>query len=87
MHHSGREVHRWIRSRFFAKLPGDFLLDRQAVAVPARNVGRAIATEGFIPDSDILEGLVQRGADVHITVGEGRSIMEDEGFSAAARLA
>ena len=50
------------------------------MAVPARNVGRAIATEGFIPNSDILEGLVQRGADVHITVGEGRSIMEDEGF-------
>ena len=55
-------------------------LNRQAVAVPAWNVGRAFAPERLVFDDDVLENLVQRGADVDVAVGEGRAVMEDEFF-------
>lgn len=60
-------------------LAGDLLLDRQTVAVPARHVRRAVAAHGAVAERDVLEGLVQRGADVDVAVGEGRTVVEDEG--------
>ena len=60
-------------------LAGDLLFDRQAVAVPARDVGRAATAHRAVAERDVLERLVQRGADVDIAVGERRAVVEDEG--------
>jgi hypothetical protein len=56
----------------------DLELDGQAVAVPAGDVGRVEAAQRLVFDDDVLEHLVQRGADVDIAVREGRAVVEDE---------
>ncbi len=61
-----------------AQLLRDLELNRQPVAVPARHVRRAEAAQRFVLHHDVLENLVQRGADVNITVGEGRAVVQDE---------
>ena len=48
------------------------------MAVPARDVGRAEAAQRLVLDDDVLENLVQRGADVDVAVGEGRAVVQDE---------
>ena len=48
------------------------------MAVPARNVGRLEATQGLRFQDQILEDLVQRRANMHIAVGEGRAVMQDK---------
>ena len=66
-----------LRARF-ADLLLDFLLNRQAVAVPAGNVG-AVKTEqmaGF--GDDIFQDFVERMADVNRAVGIGRAVVQDE---------
>ena len=63
----------------------DLELDRQPVAIPARHVGRAEAAQGFVFDDDVLENLVQRGADVDVAVGERRAVVQDEFLRAGAR--
>ena len=63
----------------------DFELNRQPVAIPAGNVGRAFAAQGLILDDDVLENLVQRGADVDVAVGERRAVVQDEFLRARAR--
>ena len=55
---------------------GDLELDRQPVAIPARDVRRADAAQGLVLDDDVLENLVQRRADVDIAVGERRAVMQ-----------
>jgi hypothetical protein len=55
------------------------VLDRQAVAVPARDVRRAETAHGLVTEDGILEQLVERRADVDVAVGEGRAVVEDEG--------
>ena len=55
------------------------VLDRQAMAVPARDVRRPEAAHGLIAEDGILEQLVEGGADVDVAVGERRTIMQDEG--------
>ena len=62
----------------------DLEFDRQAVAIPARHVGRAEAAQGFVFDDDVLENLVQRGADVDVAVGERRAVVQDEFLRARA---
>ncbi len=53
-------------------------LDRQAVAVPARHIGRVEARQGLALDDDVLEHLVDRVADVDVAVGIGRAVMQHE---------
>ena len=55
------------------------VLDRETMAVPARDVRRAETAHGLVAQDGVLEQLVERGADVHVSVGEGRSVVEDEG--------
>ena len=64
---------------------GNLEFDGQAVAIPARHIGRAETPEGFVFDDDVLENLVQRGADVDIAVGEWRAVVQDKFFRAGAR--
>ncbi len=61
-----------------AHLLRDLEFDRQAVAIPARDVRRTEAAERFVFDDDVLEDLVKRGADVDIAVGERRTVVQDE---------
>ena len=69
-----------------AHLLRDFEFNRQAVAIPARNVGRAESAQRFVFDDDVLENLVQRRADVDIAVGEGRAVVERKFLCAGALL-
>ena len=55
------------------------MLDRKTVAVPTRHVRRPEATHGLITEDGVLQELIEGGADVHIAVREGRSVVEDEG--------
>ena len=62
----------------FADLLLDFLLNRQAVAVPAGNVG-AVKTEQMARfGDDIFQDFVERMADVNGAVGIGRAVVQDE---------
>jgi hypothetical protein len=56
----------------------DLVLDGQAVAVPARHVGRVEAGHGLGADDDVLEDLVERVADVDAAVGVGRAVVQHE---------
>jgi hypothetical protein len=56
----------------------DLVFDRQAVAVPARHVGRVEAGQRLGADDDVLEDLVHRMADVDVAIGIGRAVVEDE---------
>ena len=67
----------------------DLPFDRQAVAVPTRNVVRILAGHLVRADDHVLEDLVERGADVDIAVGVGRPVVQDElrpPFAARAEL-
>ena len=56
----------------------DLPFDRQAVTVPARHV-IGIETEHLLrARDDVLEHLVERGADVDVAVRVGRAIVQDE---------
>jgi len=50
--------------------------DGQPVAVPSRDVGRFEAAHAFAFQDDILQDLVEGMADVDMTVGIGRAVME-----------
>ena len=65
----------------------DLPLDRQAVAVPARNVVGVLAQHLPGPVDEILEDLVEAGADVDVAVGVGRPVVQDEFLPARARPA
>jgi hypothetical protein len=56
----------------------DRVLDRQAVAVPARDVLRVEALELALLDDHVLEDLVDRVAHVDLAVGIGRAVVQDE---------
>ncbi len=62
----------------------DLVLDGQAVAVPARDVGRIEAGQGLGADDDVLEDLVHRMADVDVAVGIGRAVVQHEARTALA---
>ena len=62
------------RPVFFLDLP----FDRQAVAVPARDIQSIKARFLRRAVHHILENFVQRGADVQVTIGIGRAIVEYE---------
>lgn len=62
----------------------DLPLDREAVAVPAGNVGRILAEQGLGADDHVLERVVERMADVDVAVGVGRTVVKDELLAASA---
>ena len=53
-------------------------LDWQAMAIPARHVGRIEAGERLRAHDDVLEDLVERVTDVDAAVGVGRAVVQDE---------
>ncbi len=61
--------------------------DRQAVAVPARHVGRVLAEHLLRTVDHILQDLVQRMAEMDLTIGIRRSVMQDELLSTLGGLA
>ena len=57
---------------FFFDLP----FDRQAVAIPARHIVGVFAHHLLGTHDHVFEDLVQRMADVQMTVGVGRAVMQ-----------
>ena len=70
---------------FGAQVVIDLDLDGQAVAVPAGHVGRVEARHGLRFDDEVLEDLVEGGAQVDAAVGVGRAVVQDVGGAAGAR--
>ena len=65
----------------------DLVFDRQAVAVPARNI-RCIETgQRLRADDDVLENLIDRVANVDVTVGIGRTVVQNEARAPFRRFA
>ncbi len=65
----------------------DLVLDRQAVAVPARGVARVEAGELARLDDHVLQDLVGGVADVQLAVRVRRAVVQHEPRPAVARLA
>gem|GEM_PF-2438119 len=59
-------------------------LDGQAVAVPARHIGRVQAVEGARLDDDVLQHLIDGVTDVDLAVGVGRAVVQHEAPGAGA---
>ena len=72
---------------FLAVLFLDLPLDGQAVAVPAGHEGRVLAHHALRAHHHVLEDAVQRMADMHIAIGVGRAVMENELVRAPAGIA
>ena len=53
-------------------------LDRESVAVPARDVGRVASRHRPMLDDDVLQDLVERRPEVDVSVGIRWTIVEDE---------
>jgi len=68
---------------FFLDLP----LDRQAVAIPARHIGRVLAEQALRADHQILQRLVEAVADMDIAIGIGRAVMQNEFLAPGAGFA
>jgi len=64
----------------------DLVLDRQAMAVPARHVRRIEAGQGLGTDDHVLEDLVDRMTDVNAAVGVRRTVVQDELWTVLANL-
>src|SRR4029453_17774174 len=65
----------------------DLPLDRQAVAVPAGHIGRVLAEQSLGADHHVFEDMVERMADVHVAIGVGRAVVEDELLAPGPALA
>jgi hypothetical protein len=63
------------------------VLDRQAVAIPARHERHIEPRHQLRADDQVLEHLVQQVAEVDVAVGIGRAVVEDEPLVAACRVA
>ena len=63
------------------------LLGRQALGVPAGNVGAVEATQSPVLHGDVFEDLVQRLTEVDVTVGVRGAIVQDIGGRPLAQLA
>ena len=70
----------------FPELLLHFKLDRQAVAVPARNERGVVAAQqpGF--DDDVLQRLVDSVPDMDLAVGVWRAVVQDEARPATAHI-
>jgi hypothetical protein len=67
-----------LRSLGRAVLLLDDPFDRQAVAVPARNIGRVLAEHLLRAGNHVLEDLVERMAEMEVGVRVGRTVMQDK---------
>ncbi len=65
----------------------DHPLDRQAMAVPARHIGRVLAQHLLRAVDHILQDLVQRVADMEMAVGIRRPVVQHEFLAPRRRLA
>ena len=70
-----------------AQLLGNLRFDGEAMAIPTGHIGRVHPLERAEFDDDVLEDLVQRGADMDIAVGKRRAVVQDELRSPGAGLA
>ena len=48
------------------------------MGIPAGDIGCLVAGHVLIADNHVLQNLVQRGADMNITVGIGRAVVQNE---------
>ncbi len=55
----------------------DFILDGQAVAIPARDVRRIEALHVFQADDKILQDFIEGGAEVDAAVGVRRTVVQN----------
>ena len=62
------------------------MLDRQAVAVPAGDVGAVEAPHRQRADDEVLEHLVEQVPHVDLAVGVGRAVVQDLARRAGAGL-
>ena len=56
----------------------DIVLDRQAVAVPSRDINCIESRHLLGTDDDVLQNLVEGGPDVDVPVGVRRTVVQDE---------
>jgi hypothetical protein len=54
----------------------DLVFDGKAVAIPSGDKGSPVAAEGFVADDDVLDDLIEGGADVYVAIREGRAVVE-----------
>ncbi len=76
-----------VRAQVLAVGHFDFVLDRQAMAVPTRHIRRIEAGQGLGADDHVLENFVQRMTDVNRAVGIRRTVVKDELRTILANLA
>ena len=77
---------RFTGGQMFAVLFLDLHFDRHAVAVPARHIRRIETRQRFRFDDDVLENFIYRMADVNITIGIRRAVVQHEARTAATRF-
>ncbi len=84
--HAARTCRALMSAFFDAELLVHAVFDGQAVAVPSGNVVRVVPHHGPGLDHDVLEDLVQRLAEMDMSVGVGRPVMEDVRFRLRAAV-
>ncbi len=57
------------------------------MAIPAGHIGRVFAHQVLRAADHVFEDMVQRMADMHVAIGIGRAIVEDELLTPNPRLA
>ena len=57
------------------------MLDGEAVAVPAGDVGAVVSCHELAPDDEVLECFVHEVTEVDGAVGVGGTVVEDECFA------
>ncbi len=80
------QLQRFLDRQVLAVRLLDLHLDRHAVAVPARDVGRIESRHRPALDDQVLQDLVERMPDVDVGVGVGRTVMQHEARSSRAGL-
>jgi hypothetical protein len=57
------------------------MLDRQAMTVPPGDIGSPVSFGRFVAEYDFLERLIQRVAQMEVSIGKGGAVMEEEKLS------
>ena len=72
---------------FLAILLLDLPFNGQAMAIPTGDIRRVFAQQRLRADNHIFQNMVQRVADMHVTIGIRRTIMQDELLAPTAAIA
>ena len=80
-------IDRVLVELLLAVLLFDLPFDRQAVAIPARHIGRILARQVLRAADHVFEDMIERVADMHIAVRVRRAIVQDELLTTRAALA